>query len=678
MSQYRKSLHYTVAVVSALVIGGCAVTPVPTTPEERQQRMEADRKVLFSPEVPQDRPITLYQAQALALKYNLDRRLKLMEEAATARLNDVAGYAMLPQLTTSAGLLTRSSDSFSTSYTPNSDTLTDPAVSVDRSRATMNLGMVWNVLDFGVSYIRARQQSNLVLVAAERRRKVVQTIMNDVRSAYWRALNAQILSSQLEPLTARAQNALTIIQTDQSIAWSSPDQRLTYNRTLLEILQHLQALKRDAEAAKIDFATLLNVDYGQKLYLAKPIGYDSRPVLQQVNVDELERQALLNRPELREEDYQKRISADETHKAMLRMLPGLEFGASLNRDTNGFISPNSWAEASLKLTWNLMNMVAGPSTIDAAEAQQNYGEVRRLSVSMAVIAQVNVAARRFALSRADYDLAEGLAKVEDEQLNRCNCGNKGTPLDEVEYLRRATIQLSSRYRGDAAFVEVQNAAGAIAVSIGRDPVPEDVSVDQIEALSQVLEKAAGEWTVVKPPLFMSPREGAAGLKQDAVGVAAPTVADVDPLEALSKDPAIGRFVTFTRLVGQGYATSAEFAARRYPNLGALLPYAEMPPASAIFLAPPDEADIIAKLKAAGSSAKERARILDGILPAKVAARTLSADHAQAALTAASARIRQLLQVGLVTADEADRETQAIAAAASSSDEPKKARSRRRG
>ena len=43
---------------------------------------------------------------------------------------------------------------------------------------------------------------------------------------------------------------------------------------------------------------------------------------------------LRTRPELREQDYQARISAAETRKAMLRLLPGLEFSAGGHYDSN--------------------------------------------------------------------------------------------------------------------------------------------------------------------------------------------------------------------------------------------------------------------------------------------------------------------------------------------------------
>ena len=663
MTHFGGHIRHAAAIGLAAILCGCAVTADPTTPQERQQRAENDRKELYISTAPSDRPLTLYQAQAYALKYNIDRRLRLMEEAATMRLNDVAGYAMLPQMALSAGYIDHSSALMSSAYTPSTGSVSSPAISTDRFRSTASLAMTWNALDFGVSYLRARQQANLVLVAQERRRKVVQNIINEVRGAYWRALNAQVLEAQLAPLAARVQNDAAVIQNDHSIRWNSPTQKLEYQRTMLEIMQQLQMLQRDVEAARMDLATLLNVEYNRKLILARPIGFDSRSVLQPVNVDGLEQLALVNRPELREEDYQARIGADETRKAMVRMLPGIEMGSSLNQDNNSFIFPHAWAEGSLKMTWNLMNLISGPDSIKAAETQEQVGELRRLSVSMAILAQVNIAARRFYLSRADYDLAESIANVDQEQLNQCGCGTKGTPQDEVDYLRRATIQLYSRYRSDASFIEVQNAAGAIAISVGNDPVPENVDVGDIETLSQILEHQAAAWSVVRQPLFKQPAPAMAvnAVPANDEPVVPAQTAIADKIARLERDPAIHRFIIFTRLVAQGHATSAEFAARRYPNLGALLPYAEPAPAIAVFDPPPTEAEMIRQLQSA-KSAKARTVVLNKLLPAKVTAHTLPAARNAAALAAASSLIQTLAEVGLVTPAEAARETAAIAAA----------------
>ncbi|WP_185076739.1 TolC family protein, partial [Pseudomonas frederiksbergensis] len=83
----------------------------------------------------------------------------------------------------------------------------EPSTSQDRERRVGDLTMVWNVLDFGVSYISAKQQGDQRLIVQERRRKVINTIVQDVRSAYWRAVAAERLLTQIDSLMARVDTA---------------------------------------------------------------------------------------------------------------------------------------------------------------------------------------------------------------------------------------------------------------------------------------------------------------------------------------------------------------------------------------------------------------------------------------------------------------------------------------
>jgi len=87
------------------------------------------------------------------------------------------------------------------------------------------------------------------------------------------------------------------------------------------------------------------------------------------------------------------------------MIPGLNFSAGVNRTSDQFKLNQQWYDASLQLTWNLMNIVRGPANIRLAETQQELSQVRRLALTMAVIAQVNVAQLRFETARRQYELA---------------------------------------------------------------------------------------------------------------------------------------------------------------------------------------------------------------------------------------------------------------------------------
>src|SRR5690606_32784831 len=114
-----------------------------------------------------------------------------------------------------------------------------------------------------------------------------------------------------------------------------------------------------------------------------------------VELSELEREALATRPELREQDYQARISAAETRKAMLRLLPGLEFSAGGHYDSNSFLVNQSWADYGVKITWNLFNVLSAPASINVSKAGEQVAEARRQAMSMAILAQLYVANANF-------------------------------------------------------------------------------------------------------------------------------------------------------------------------------------------------------------------------------------------------------------------------------------------
>ncbi len=117
---------------------------------------------------------------ARAVKYNLEARLKVMEEAAKRQV-DLATFDMLPRMALSAGYAGRDNISASSSESVQTGTQSlEPSTSQDRDRGVADLTMVWNVLDFGVAYVSAKQQGDQRLIVQERRRKVVHTIIQDV------------------------------------------------------------------------------------------------------------------------------------------------------------------------------------------------------------------------------------------------------------------------------------------------------------------------------------------------------------------------------------------------------------------------------------------------------------------------------------------------------------------
>ena len=99
------------AIGLAVLLAGCSVTPQQLTKEEVSTRAVADKGQMYKGQTPISGPVTLDEALARALKYNLDYRLKRMESALALGLADQVSMDMLPQLVASAGYRDRNNDS---------------------------------------------------------------------------------------------------------------------------------------------------------------------------------------------------------------------------------------------------------------------------------------------------------------------------------------------------------------------------------------------------------------------------------------------------------------------------------------------------------------------------------------------------------------------------------------
>jgi len=479
--------------MSALLLCGCAVTPEALTPDEVRQESIADLNAMFVDQEPVTGPISLYEAIARAVKYNLDHRLKMMEDALARKQLDLVRYDQLPELTASAGYYSRNNFSGGTSIA-----LTGPdkgqqsliaSTSSEKDVTDANGILVWNALDFGVSYVRAQQQSNEVLITEERRRKVVQNIVQDVRYAYWRAVSAQHLLDSMDELLDRTYSALQRSRQLESLRAQAPIQSLSYQKALLEIIQDMWLYRKDLATAKTELAALMNLKPGTPYTVINPALDEPLPAADRFGtLDKLEEQALLNRPELMEEHYQARISALDVKKAMLEMLPGLEFNLGSRYNSNNLLWENSWNEAGVNISWNLFNILKGPANKRVAEAQVKLDDARRLSLSMAVITQVHLAHQRYQVALSDFAVTKDLVAVERRIQKLMEDQQKAAVENELEVIRSMASTLAAEMQQDLGYAEVQNSIGRILNSVGVDPLP-GVSLDQdVSTLTAIIKQ----------------------------------------------------------------------------------------------------------------------------------------------------------------------------------------------
>ena len=476
----------------ALVVSGCAVTSDPIERSVSEQRARTDLQNMYKDQEPLSGPLTLHQAMARAVKYNLEGRLKIMEEALAKRQLDLASFDMLPRMALDAGYVGRNNVNASSSQSVETGTQSlEPSTSQDRDREVADLTMVWNVLDFGVSYISAKQAGDQRLIVQERRRKVINTIVQDVRSAYWRAMAAERLLKQIDSLMARVEAARDNSQSMSEQRIGDPVQALGYRRSLIQATRQLEEQRRALSLAKTELATLINLPLGTELTLATQDEY-AIPELK-VDLARLEQEALASRPELREQDYQTRITAAETRKAMLRLLPGLEFSAGGHYDSNSFLVEQGWADYGVKVTWNLFNVISAPAAIDVAKAGEEVASARRQAMSIAVLAQLYVANANYREALRQFKTSQQLSDIDGQIVGQLRNRHQAAGIGELDLIQGELNTLQADLRRDLAYADLRNAYGQIFASAGLDPLPNEVQSTAVQSIATALANREAAW-----------------------------------------------------------------------------------------------------------------------------------------------------------------------------------------
>ena len=484
----------TIALVA--LVAACARSPEPLKRSDVSQELQSDLDKLGVVSDALDEPLTLYQAIARAILYNREYKLAAMEAALSQRQYDLAKANILPALTVSAGYSARDkyAASASTTFTNDEpDALpASPAYSVsqDKNRSTANATFTWNILDFGLSYVRAGQSADRRMIAIERQRKVVHNIVREVTSSYWRAIAAENLLDELGPLLRRVEAALADSRRIEQRRLSSPLEALIYQKELLEIRRTLHTQQRSLMTARLELAQLMGLLPGQQYTLAK-VDYIIPEIA--MNISLMENTAMMSRPELMEARYQKRINKSEVRAALLSMMPNLNLTASANTDDSDYQKYNDYVEMGAQVSYNLMSVFSGPASRKVAKASVDVAEEQRLAMAMAVISQVHIANMNFVQSRQDYTVAEEYLDVSKRLTKQTRDAQKVAKFGELEVIRQEASLLLANLRRDIAFAELQNSFGTVYASIGLDVVPNNLSDMSIDGLSNAITQSLQTW-----------------------------------------------------------------------------------------------------------------------------------------------------------------------------------------
>ena len=482
------------SLIVAMGAVGCMVSPEEIAPDELLSLIEADSQLIAQSQLAVSGPLSLGDIMARAVLTNLDQKVSNLEEALALGAFELSRYDMLPTAAISSTYYDRNNENASRSISVlNRQETLEPSTSQETEHLVSDLRVSWNLLDFGVSYYQAKQEADRFLITGNNRKKAFIDLMQQARSAYWRALAAQQLKVPVQNVIDEALVAYAEVnQGIEERIYPNMLQALQVKKELFTLIGDLESLQADLEQSLILLANFINVPSGTTIVLEEPDDLPELPELN-LNLGQLEITALMNSSEVAIEAYNARIEHAETRKALLRLLTGLEIGDSQNYDTNNFLFNNDWNEASVRVSWNLMRLASTRQTLKSSKLRNELQVQRRLAANMAVVTRLNLALHQYDNQLNKMQKAKVLQDI-DADIAELTSNAVSTDSDgQVNLVRTQAESVTAQLTYLMAYAQVQEAYGTVLVSLGLNPLQLNFNSRTVAELSKALAEENAKW-----------------------------------------------------------------------------------------------------------------------------------------------------------------------------------------
>lgn len=500
------SLRLVGCLSALLLIAGCSITPKPITQAEQKELQDLDKANTYKDVETVGITMTLSEAVARGLKYNLDYRAKMMEQAIALGTLDVSRYDMLPKVLANAGYNYRN-NYFITEATgaySGNPSLNEPFVNSSRTYGVAGLALSWNLLDFGVSYYAAKQNADSVLVASERRRRSMHLLVQDIQTAYLRAASAQKLKDGLLKTIQQANKAIANSKANRRDSIADPLEALRYQKSLLDNVKILQTIDQELSTALIELNQLINLPANTTYILDDPEKIKAPSSYAKTDIEEFEVRALAHNADMKESIYKARIAVLETRKSLLRLLPGLSFNYGPQTSNNAYYINKNWIEGAAQVSFNLWNLLMAPQVKRNAQANEELANQRRMMAQMAVISQVYLAKQQLGFADEIYRRSVEIDEVDSKIAKITHEKFREGDASEAEKIAADASAILSRLRKYQALSQLYAASSRLQATAGLEPDIGSVNDVSLSELSTVMQKTFQRWNSGElPPLVLA-------------------------------------------------------------------------------------------------------------------------------------------------------------------------------
>ncbi len=461
MKKFLLSVIGVAALTSCMnteTVSSGGVPPAYYTDWDRAVRVDVDMQNMYVG-TPQkiEKPIDMYMAMALALKYNYTRRLisyqqSLIEagKVPTDKLSEIASHAGYDN----APLNTRMSP---------------------------DLKVAWNVLDISTVYYQNIDPTYKNGVATEQSRKVIHNILQETRSLYWQTLAAQKLIPTLDEMTeymtleVDEMNVKAKELAEQGQYLSTEE--LQRKRDYMEAVKKAADLRRKMETAQTRLAALMGFHPSTEFKLVgSEYGNFELPAMKN-ELAQLEWLALTNRPEMRAHDLSTNV---EDLKIVVKGFKEPELNTYKN-DPNYY--NRLWSKQAQQVGMTIIEDVRNPKISE-------LNDLRRQRMTNLIISQVYVAWARYTSAVEDYQINMEIADTSENIAEDITVKDGSRDAKSILESARA---VDDEVQAFLAYAEVQDALGNLYATVGLDAIPYNMLNDKPSKIAVALHKTLEKW-----------------------------------------------------------------------------------------------------------------------------------------------------------------------------------------
>lgn len=463
--QFNKLKKVTSIAALAFLCTGCHFDSNVDIEEFRECSLQADLAIMSENIPVMTEPLTLEDIYEIASCRNLNLLVKQLEYEIQNELVTRERFGMLPDIKTHFERIIRNRNTASSSESLVPGVPPAPlSISSQKHQRRWDYALVWNYVDFGLAFLRSRQEYNRSIKIQFEYKRLQQNLFVDVTREYWKAQTAKLARNKSKAILERAKVQQAAVKKQLEAKIISEIQGLRNEGQLVAFQAQFQFYNKEYHTALSALALLMGLPPCIDFEIADVVSFGLDVCLE--DICELESLALYYRPELFADDAEELIQRDEARAAVLQMFPGVDLFAGHNHDSNRFLLFNHWIQAGTRVAYNLLDWPRHLQESRAADGRVLLARNNRLLMSVSVMTQVHLAYTVYLDNLDSYSFAKNIEDINTRLVSAAISEKQQGKLHDADVLKYEIELLESQIDSVKQYGELQNSLEQLNNALG--------------------------------------------------------------------------------------------------------------------------------------------------------------------------------------------------------------------